>query len=51
MDTPLLRTFFSAPCVSVVERFHCIKMDLREIAWLGMDWVALTYDRDHGGLL
>jgi hypothetical protein len=22
-DTPLLRTFFSAPCVPVVERFHC----------------------------
>jgi hypothetical protein len=24
-----------------------IKMDLREIGWVGVDWVVLAQDRDH----
>jgi hypothetical protein len=28
-----------------------IKMDLREIEWVGMDWIDLVQGRDHGGLL
>jgi hypothetical protein len=24
-----------------------IKMDLREIGWLGMDWIDLAQDKDH----
>jgi hypothetical protein len=25
---------------------NCIKMDLREIGWDGMDWIDLAQDRD-----
>jgi hypothetical protein len=25
---------------------HNIKMDLREIGWVGMDWIDLAEDRD-----
>jgi hypothetical protein len=28
-----------------------IKMDLRELAWNGMDWKDLPQERDSGGLL
>jgi hypothetical protein len=28
-----------------------IKMDLRKIEWVGMDWIELADNRDIGGLL
>jgi hypothetical protein len=29
-------------------RLDNIKMDLREIGWVGLDWVDLAVDRDKG---
>jgi hypothetical protein len=44
--------FFISSCYSgilsdFVFQLICIKMDLREIGWDGMDWIDLPQDRDH----
>jgi hypothetical protein len=30
-----------------LSKWDCMKMDLREIGWDGVDWVDLAQDRDH----
>jgi hypothetical protein len=32
-------------------RDYDIGMDLKEIVWEGLDWIALSQDRNKGGLL
>jgi hypothetical protein len=30
----------------IIILLYCIKMDLREIGWDGVDWIELAQDRD-----